>query len=75
MEYIIILAYILGTLTGVLVYRQGLKDKKRIKDNRDLQPLVKSPMKVIKEYQEEKEVDELSEGINNILSYDGRKQV
>ena len=75
MEYTIIVAYVLGTLTGVLVYRQGLKDKKRLKDNRELAPLAKSPMKVIKEYKEEKEVDKLSEGISNILSYDGRDQV
>ena len=74
MEYIIIIAYILGTLTGVLVYRQGLKDKKRLKDNRELAPLAKSPMKVIKEYKEEKEVDELSEGISNILAYNGTEQ-
>jgi len=74
MEYTIIIAYILGTFTGVVVYRQGLKDKRRLKDNRDLQPLVKSPIKAIKEAKQDKEVDELAKGMSNLLAYDGTEQ-
>ena len=67
MEILIVVAYILGTLTGVLVYRQGLKDKKPLNDTGVLAPIIKRKLK-------ETPLTNDVIGLNNIMAFDGTEQ-
>ncbi len=58
-------------------YRRGVSDGIRLSDGKPIEP-VRSPVAVVQEYKESKEVkkqqDLINEGISNIFSYDGKPQ-
>lgn len=79
MEYLIT-----GALIGVCLfiipmwsYRRGLRDGLAIHQGKPIEP-IKSPIQSISEHREnkkeKKEADKISEGLANLLSYDGTAQ-
>jgi hypothetical protein len=58
-------------------YRRGISDGIRLSDGKAIEP-IRSPVAVVQEYKENKEVkkqqDLINEGISNIFSYDPQKK-
>ena len=71
MEYVML---VIGVILGFLIYRQGIKDGQQVKREQVLKPIVKSPVKVLAEVKEHKESDRVSDGIANLMAFDGNKQ-
>jgi hypothetical protein len=71
-----ILSIVLGLcffLVPLWAYRQGLKDGLSIKQDKPMEPLPKLTTP-FKKAQVKVENDKLSEGLQNIMSYDGTRQ-
>jgi hypothetical protein len=64
-------------LTSFWAYRRGLKDGIALNNNKPIEP-IKSPVAVIQERREAKEIkeenDKIAQGLSNILNFDGTPQ-
>jgi hypothetical protein len=76
---------IITILTAILLsaiilasYRRGISDGVRLSEGKAIEP-IRSPVAVVQEYKEQKEVkaaqDEYNIGLSNILAYDPQKKV
>lgn len=75
---IITIASIIGFSVCLLwAYRRGISDGVRLGEGKAIEP-IRSPVAVVQEYKENKEVkkqqDLINEGISNIFSYDPQKK-
>jgi hypothetical protein len=74
MEYIVAIIFSILLLWS---YRRGIADGIRLSDGKAIEP-IRSPVAVVQEYKENKEVkkqqDLINEGISNIFSYDPQKK-
>lgn len=70
----LILATALGCLITFMAYRQGIKDGQSLKREQSVKPIVKSPVKAVKEAKQAKQDEVIKTGIENLLAYDGTEQ-